>query len=271
MSPGAVSRHVANLESFLGVSLFQRRHNEVNLTPEGVAYLSKIRSAMDAIEDASVSLVADSAPQRLHINALPTFTERWLLPLLQGFTELHPRAQIQISTSLEETDWDTDRADISIYASIGAWIERGEELFTTSIAPVCSPEWLARHGKPKQAAELLGQTLISSVNKSGDWLRWFHAAGLQPEAALPQHLFGTSALAYKAAIEGLGVVCAELSFVAQDLKASRLMLLSSITAAGSSYFVEGRPDKKESPLSRAFRAWVLAQATAQGVESHGTG
>jgi LysR family glycine cleavage system transcriptional activator len=222
---------------------------------------------MDAIEDASTSLVAESTPQKLHINALPTFAERWLSPLLRDFAALHPRAQISISTSLEETDWDTDRADISIYASIGAWTERGERLFETSITPVCSPAWLAQHGKPAQASDLLGHALLSSINKSGDWLRWFHSAGLQPEAAAPQYLFGTSALAYKAAIDGMGVVCAEHSFVTEDIKAGRLVPLSDISAVGSSYFVEIRPDKKEGTLSRAFRAWIVAQAASHALKS----
>jgi len=264
VSPGAVSRHVANLEAFLGISLFKRSHNEVHLTPEGASYLAKIRGAMDAIAQASSSVIAESTPQKLHIHALPTFTERWLMPLLPRFIELHPRVQIQLSTSLEETDWDTDGADISIYASIGAWLERGDRLFDTEIVPVCSPDWFARNGKPATPQELVGQPLISSINKDGDWLRWFHAAGLQPQRAVPGYIFGTSALAYKAAIDGLGLVCAEHRFISEDLAAGRLMLVTDIRTQGSSYFLELPPDKRQNSLSTSFRTWLLAQALSQG-------
>ncbi|RYH19921.1 MAG: LysR family transcriptional regulator, partial [Alcaligenaceae bacterium] len=42
VSPGAVSRHVSNLESFLSATLFRRGHNDVHLTAEGARYLAHI-------------------------------------------------------------------------------------------------------------------------------------------------------------------------------------------------------------------------------------
>jgi len=42
VSPGAVSRHVRQLERFLGTSLFLRRSNGVTLTPAGNVYARKV-------------------------------------------------------------------------------------------------------------------------------------------------------------------------------------------------------------------------------------
>ena len=42
VSPGAISRHVRQLERFLGTELFVRRSNGVTLTPAGNLYARKV-------------------------------------------------------------------------------------------------------------------------------------------------------------------------------------------------------------------------------------
>lgn len=264
VSPGAISRHVANLEAFLNVSLFKRRRNEVRLTNAGAAYLIKIQDALDVIEDASSPTAPSSAHQKLHVNCLPTLAERWLIPLLPGFLEDHPNAQLQITTSLEETDWDTDRADISIYTSLEGLIDRGSPLFETTVVPVCSPAWRARYTAPPSPHDLLSAVLMSSFSRRTDWLRWLNAAGLQVEGVLPQLTFGNSAQAYHAAKAGLGAVCAERELVAADLASGALVEISNITIPGSIYFVEIRPDKRRNALTEDFSRWLFSLAQAQG-------
>ena len=262
ISPGAISRHVSNLEAFLGVTLFQRGHNEVRLTANGADYLAQIAAALSAIERASRGMATPRRDRHLHIHALPTFAEYWLMPRLNKFRDAHPDASIQLTSSLEETDWDSDSADVSIYASLGGWNERGTHLFESVISPVCAPSLL--QGATPTPAELVAWPLLSSVNKSNDWLRWFHAAGLQPDGAQSRYLFGTSGMAYKAAIHGFGAVCAELVFVESLLLAGTLVRLSDLTTIGAGFFFEVRPGKKESSLARAFREWIVAEAANCG-------
>jgi len=262
VSPGAISRHVANLENFLGITLFKRGHNDVRLTEEGAEYLTKVSGALSTIEDASRRASEPSDNQSLHIHALPTFAEYWLLPRMGAFRTEYPDARIHLTTSLEETDWDSDSADVAVYASVGGWNERGTHLFDTTISPVCGPQWreASNRGVDINPSELLDWPLLSSAFKSSDWLRWFHTCELQPDSAVPQYLFGSSSMAYKAAINGLGAVCAELTFVSEACAKGQLLRLSAVCAPGSSYFVEVRPSKKESRLSRAFAEWIVDQA-----------
>jgi LysR family glycine cleavage system transcriptional activator len=258
VSPGAISRHVSNLEGFLGATLFQRGHNDVRLTADGADYLAQIAAALSAIERASSGMATPVRDRHLHIHALPTFAEYWLMPRLGRFRDAHPDASIQLTSSLEETDWDADSADVSIYASIGGWNERGTHLFDSEISPVCAPSLV--QGVTPTPAELMSWPLLSSINKTNDWLRWFHAASLQPDGAQPRYLFGSSAMAYKAALHGFGAVCAELVFVESLLLARSLVRLGDLTTIGSGYFFELRPGKKESSLARAFREWILIEA-----------
>ena len=47
VTQGAVSRHVAALEAWLGVVLFERSLRGVKLTPKGTQYARVVRGALD--------------------------------------------------------------------------------------------------------------------------------------------------------------------------------------------------------------------------------
>lgn len=62
VSPGAVSRHVRQLERFLGTALFVRRSNGVTLTPAGNAYARKVsRIVRDLRKATAEARKADAA------------------------------------------------------------------------------------------------------------------------------------------------------------------------------------------------------------------
>src|SRR5436190_19224170 len=56
VSQGAVSRHVALLEDWLQVKLFDRARHGVDLTPQGQVYFRTINGALDQIESAPAQL-----------------------------------------------------------------------------------------------------------------------------------------------------------------------------------------------------------------------
>src|SRR6184192_32866 len=71
VSQGAVSRHVAQLETFLGTRLFHRNHREVTLTQEGVKYAQAIRIAFDRVDEATHSLLHGGRQRPLRIKLFP--------------------------------------------------------------------------------------------------------------------------------------------------------------------------------------------------------
>ncbi len=260
VSPGAISRHVANLEAFLGQSLFKRGRNEVRLTSAGAAYLAKVQDALDTLRGGIAGGGSPPCTQRLHVMALPTFTERWLLPRLPAFLKEHPEANVQLSTSMEEIDWDTGRRTLP---SMQCWTVR------STAASCCSRRaWrrsavlagCARTARPGSRAICSTPSLLSSSNRLGDWLRWLHAAGVQVDAATPDHTFGSSSLAYHAAAQGLGVACAERELIGQELDAGGWSRWSELTVAGGTYFVEARPTLRHSELAQAFIGWLIERA-----------
>ncbi len=56
VTQGAVSRHVAALEAWLGVQLFARDLRGVVLTPKGAVYAGIVRGALDQLDQGTKEL-----------------------------------------------------------------------------------------------------------------------------------------------------------------------------------------------------------------------
>ncbi len=96
---GAVSRHVQMLEGWLGLPLFERHNRRVVLTEAGGAYATEIGAALDRIALATARQAKGGRPRLLHVNALATFTLRWLIPRLSGFQRANPSIEVRLTTS----------------------------------------------------------------------------------------------------------------------------------------------------------------------------
>src|ERR1700744_5952195 len=108
VTQGASSRHIQLLEDWLGPpALFRRLSRRVELTPTGAALLAESGPALDSLANAADKHPAPDGkapPALLRVNALATFTLRWLLPRLAQFREMHPEFEVRLSTSNEPVD-----------------------------------------------------------------------------------------------------------------------------------------------------------------------
>lgn len=266
VSPGAVSRHVANLEEFFGEPLFERHHNEIQLTPAGTQYFARIRPALDVIEDASRRIVESSNPRQVHVTSGPGLGRDWLLPRLPDFVQAHSHVELELSTNmalieeinLEEINLDLEDMDVVIHYNLrDISSEYCDFLFETELQVVCSPEL---PGLSKES-DLYDQTLLYTLHSLTTWRQWFDLAGIeQPERARALR-FGDGSLAVQAAIDGLGVALGESVCVAKDIEAGRLISpFPHRLRTGNKFFMTVNPARAERPGVRAFREWVLKQA-----------
>ena len=96
---GAISRQVQALEAWLDQPLFERHNRRVVLTEAGAAYLAEIGAALDRIALATARQVERSERRLLRVNALATFTLRWLIPRLSAFQLAHPATEVRLTTA----------------------------------------------------------------------------------------------------------------------------------------------------------------------------
>ena len=146
VTQGAVSRHVGTLEEWLGAKLFVRTQRGVTLTrrkgPPTFARCAA-HSTRSTTRRASCSKVPDESLLRLKLP--PTFAIRWLVPRLARFHALHPRIDVQITTSHERADFDREDIDACIHSEREPPAGPGfRRLVGEVLLPVCSPRLLTR-------------------------------------------------------------------------------------------------------------------------------
>jgi DNA-binding transcriptional LysR family regulator len=162
MTPSAVSKLVARLETRLGVRLINRSTRKLQLTPEGAAYYDRVVRILDDISGAEREAAIGATPQgRLRINTSVPFGLHCLLPLIPSFLANHPGISVDIALTDTVVDLLEERADVAI--RVGPLRESrllARKLGESRMVVVASPAYLAQHGTPQTPADLAGQNLL---------------------------------------------------------------------------------------------------------------
>lgn len=254
---GAVSRHIQTLEAWLGVPLFERHNRRVVLTEAGRSYLPEIGAALDRMALATARQLEAGRAQVLHVNALATFTLRWLIPRLSAFQRAHPAIEIRLTTSNVPLAHVIEPFDIAIR---GGPDRRpgflGRPFLTETRSPVCSPD-LLRQEALSRPEHLARHTLLHSATLPDVWPQWLHAAGvpdLAPRASVTlEHFY----LTLQAALDGLGVAMGPERLIADDVAAGRLMLpFDGPALPARSYHTYVPEGRAEHAAVRAFCDWL---------------
>jgi len=261
VSQGAVSRHIAQLEGFLGVTLFSREHGKARLTTAGAEYARAIAGAFDGVEQATSGMRAMQQRRPLRIKLFPSVAIKWLISRLAEFHGLHPQTDVRITTTPTRVQLDPAEEDFTI--QIGNLQQAGvcyDKLISIELMPVGSAAYLRRLPPVERADDLLHHVLLSSIQRPHDWRLWFERAGVVAGEIRQGLRFGNSALAYQAAIDGIGVVIAQKELVRDDLASGRLVPAHSFAAGnGEAYYLASAETAHAIPEVAAFREWILSK------------
>lgn len=259
VSPSAISRLVKLLEARLGTALFLRRANGLTLTDAGAAYLAELTAAFQRIAAATARL-SERGRRTLVVGAGPTLAMRWLIPRLPGFHAAHGEIDVQLSTQIAGADPMRPGWHAAIRLGDGRWSGlEADYLFTADLFPVCAPALAASLTAP---TDLAHAPLLEAVSARGDWPLWLKAAGLETRVSLARATaFDYPAFALQAALDGLGVAMARAPFVADDLKAGRLVRPFELAVPQErGWWLIHRPEASDDPALAAFRQWARGAA-----------
>lgn len=259
----AISHQIRRLEDELGVTLFLRLKEGLALTEEGQAYLPGIRAAFHELRHATQALLASRQNTVLTINTLVSVASKWLLPRLPSFQQANPDIDVRISASTELVDFRQGGIDAAIRYGRGDWKGlRADFLMSDEIFPVCSPALLSTSKGLNTPADLLDHTLLQvSGMTAGDWNRWLSAAGESVTLAEgPRLTFDLAMMAVQAAVDGQGVCIGRSTYVADDLRAGRLVAPFALRLKDELGFYLVTPhETADSKKIVALRAWLMAQ------------
>ncbi|MDM0066271.1 LysR substrate-binding domain-containing protein [Variovorax sp. J31P207] len=176
----AVSKHLALMESRLGVALVNRTTRRMSLTPEGELYLEHARRILGEIDGmAEILGVAKATPKGLlRVNATLGFGRSHVAPIISKFVRKHPEVQVQLQLSVNPPALTEDLFDICI--RFGA--PPDSRVIARQLAPnrrlLCAaPAYLAKHGIPKVPNDLAKHNCIGIRQGEEAYGVWRLASG----------------------------------------------------------------------------------------------
>lgn len=258
VSESAVSRQVRILEEQLGVALFRRTHNGLEITEDGKRIAAGVKVAFDHIAESIDPLKSDHDVVTLRV--IPTFALRWLFPRLRQFHEDNPMIRVVVQTRLSDMTQEDSDADLGIRYGLGDFShDQAMELYPEWIVPVCAPGYL-NSGDP--LTDLKAATLLHPLPDRQDWVTW--AEKTRTDLRAREGLdFDALDMALSAAEAGLGVAIADVVLADQAIRDGRIVVpLPAAVPTGVSYFLVRRPELRRRRQVRQVEEWIMSEIAA---------
>jgi LysR family transcriptional regulator, glycine cleavage system transcriptional activator len=269
LTQSAVSRQIKELESELGVALFQRRHRALLLTEAGKEFYAAAAQVLTTMRSATDRLRAQAGKKTLSVTTTHGFAALWLIPRLAGFTRAHPDVDVRITADTRVQDLERDGLDLAIRhgpASLaGAHAIR---LFGERVFPVCSPA-LIKNNRLEKPADLAHHVLLQYDDPDArhpwlHWKTWLEVAGIADLRPARTLTFSGYEQIIPAAVAGHGVALGRTPLVKDLLASGELVApLEGSADPARAYFVIVSGNAAARPEVAGFVAW-LKQEAAKG-------
>lgn len=163
MTPSAVSKLVARLETRLGARLLNRSTRALQLTPEGCTFYERATRILANIEEAERAAGAGEDPVgRIRLTTSASYATHVLAPVLPAFLERHPGVSLDLTQTDAIVDLLAERTDVAVRA--GPLKSSGlvaRKLGETRMTVAAAPGYLARFGTPRSLADLDAHRLLA--------------------------------------------------------------------------------------------------------------
>jgi len=252
LTPAAVSLRIRTLEAELGQPLFNRVGRRVVATPAAAALASRVRHALDGINDALDAFQAATTP--LRVTAPPTFASRWLAPRLSSFRAPGDAAiELDISSDVRSPT----AFDVAIRTGRGGWDGLDEyPLAPVDVTPMVAPSLLDSRTLivPEDLAKF-------DLLPHPDWGKWFARA----ERPVPAGLrfagvdYSIFELIANAAVAGLGVALLSPTLFRPLLDSGQLVAPLATVLKGPDWYFALIREGDQRPAPRGFCQWLCEQ------------
>ena len=268
VSHSTISHHVKGLEKSLGRELFLRQNRRVILTSEAKALQRVLTHSFDNISSELEALRRGSANKPLKVTVTPSFANKWLVPNLRSFREIHPNIEIELHPSLALDDFNRDGLDVGIRTGLGAWPGlRAELLMPVHMTPLCAPTVFNGQKDSMKPQALRQYTLLHAdvgygIGIESEWREWLLAVGASDVDCSHGLSFKDPGLALQAAINGLGIAMGYVELAASDLATGRLVQPFEMEVQHPwSYYIVMPEDNVSDPKTRLFCDWLRREVT----------
>jgi len=229
VSPSAVAKNIARLESQLGMRLFHRTTRQVTLSQDGADIYARCLRILDDVEslEAAATEARSGARGTLRIDMPITYGRQVVLPVLTKLIARHPELNVDARFSDHVVDIVKEGLDAAV--RIGPLADSGlvgREFDKQIVCTYASPAYLARHGEPGSPDELGKHTcLLFRMPSSGRDRTWRFRAGRRDRSLMPQGSMrlGDGEALVQAAAASLGLVQVPTYLADREVKRGRLI------------------------------------------------
>ncbi|MEM5454278.1 LysR substrate-binding domain-containing protein [Paraburkholderia phytofirmans] len=266
LTHGAISRRVAAVENWLGMTLFERHARGVRLTPDGQRFVGRIEQAFGIIDSAADQWRSPRSPQLVKLSVVPAFAKLWFFERQAAFETEAPALRIQLDIDHRNADIVSGDADLAIRYGRGNWRHLEVKPFLPEkLYPVAHPALAAQLAKQRHKrgdAALLDMPLLHDSDVTG-WRAWFDALDMPLKPRAQDRRFEDYTLVLAAAEAGLGVALARVPLADAYLQRSGLVRVSRHEVASplTYYFVHAKGENRPEVLALIDRMQA-AQRTA---------
>lgn len=266
VSPSVVSQHVKNLELWLGVDLFTRYGNRVELTVDGRELQPQLSTAFQMLTDACDGLLRISQKTTLTIIAEPALASLWLRKRISDFCEQFQSIDIELRPAWQLPDLESGHADILIHFEIRAPEKNVKQLrlFPIDGFPACAPERKRQIDESGNALDWLNAPLVHD-NGREIWQHWFSEHEPKNQAWREGRVYSDLSLAIDAAIDSEGVVLADDILCKKELEAGTLVRCDSRHVRCAWYTAVIPNDMHNNSARSTFLSWLTDTIRDEGI------
>jgi DNA-binding transcriptional LysR family regulator len=265
LTPAAVSKNVARLETDLGIRLFHRTTRHLALTEGGERFLRQVDGPLTSLQAAvaAVNQVDNDPAGTLKLSMGQAFGRTFVIPLLNEFLAQYPRV-------LPDLHFDDDQVDIvgeGFDAAIGGGFPLASGVVARELAPihivaVASPGYMSGRTPPRTPDDLASfEGIMRRSTPTGrlrPWVLRSRRGAEQSVQCKPRLILSDPDALAQAARMGIGVALVPMPFAFASIKSGELIRLLPGWYCGAGSVSIYYSSKRMLPAkTRAFVDFVL--------------
>ncbi|MCP3019101.1 LysR substrate-binding domain-containing protein [Cupriavidus basilensis] len=275
VTPAAVSKRLAQLETRLGVRLLNRTTRRIGVTAEGEVYLEHAQRILADIEDLDQLLASGRVAPRglLRVNAPLGFGRTYIAPAISAFAKRHAQVEVQ----LHLTDRPINLGDEGFDVGIRFGEMPDARLIARKIADnrrlVCAaPSYLKAHGTPSTPHDLAQHQCIVLRQNDSAYGIWRFTKGKKTETVKVRGPLSSNdgEVTLTWGLDGQGILQRAEWDLAKYLRSGRLVLLLEDYALPPADIYAVFPERHNmSAKVRAFLDFLVAHFEGKLAKARG--
>lgn len=265
LTQSAVSRQIRELEAQVGHPLFERLRGRVATTAAGAQLLPEVRRLLALAETTMRHATAVSEGETsLAINALPTFSARWLMPRIARYVAQNPKLCVDLTTRRDIFDFNAHHCDMAIHFGQPVWPGATcTYLCSEIVVPIAGGPLKDRMVRGPE--DLIEAPKVHLNERPTLWTDWFARQDITLPQAHRGHWFDQFSLTIEAVKAGMGYALLPLYLIEVEVARGVLRPVLDMPHSTEQAYYIVIPEGRVAPVAD-LRDWLIKEVSFRPLE-----